>query len=120
MIVEMNKTNLGSIESYNYRLNSLADYKDKSKLKRLFKNFHNLVGLSRYGDEVAASIVIDLETSLKSNFLTDLQRTCIKCHLIDNSTLREVASDLNRSASTINQAVTGGLKNIQKALKEGE
>lgn len=110
---------MGRIELYNNRLNALADYDDTSRLKKLFKNFHNLVNLSEYGHGDAMSIVLDLETSLKSNCLTDFQRQCITSHLIENSTLREVASDMNKSTSTINQAVTGGLKNIQKLLREG-
>lgn len=108
-----------SIETYNIQLMALADYNNKKKLKILFKNFYNLEGLAECGDTVAASICVDLKTALRSDCITDLQRTCIQGHLIEKSTLRELSSDLKKSESTINQAVTGGIKNIQKALKEG-
>jgi hypothetical protein len=108
-----------SIETYNIQLMTLADYDDAGKLKTLLQNYYNIEGLANCGDSVAASIIIDLKTSVDSDALTPLQRTCITGHLIQKSTLKEMSEDLQRSESTVRQAVAGGIKNIQKALKEG-
>lgn len=108
------------METYNIQLMAMADYESKKSLKRLYRNMDNLHGLSKCGDMVAASIYIDLHTALYSHYLTDFQRACVKAHLIDKSTLVELASDINKSPSTIYKAVAGGLVNIQRALNGGE
>lgn len=108
-----------TIETYNTQLMTLADYSDTEKLKSLFRNYFNLLGLAECGDTVAASILIDLNVSIQSDTLTQLQRVCIIGHLMHKSTLRELSTDLNKSESTIRQAISGGIKKIQKALNDG-
>lgn len=109
-----------SVETYNAQLMELADYGSKKRLKQLYRNMDNLYALSECGDMVAASIYIDLKTALESDFLTLFQVECIREHLVNKAPLKELASILNKSPSTIYKAVTGGLANVQRALLGGD
>lgn len=108
------------METYNVQLMCLANYTSEKSLKHLYRQLNSLIGLSDCGDSVAASITIDLQSALHSEYLTDLQKTCIQGHLIEKSTLKELAEDLGKSTSTVSQAVTGGIKNVRKALNGGK
>jgi DNA-directed RNA polymerase specialized sigma24 family protein len=110
-----------SVQVYNVQLMAIAKYNDVKTLKKLYKNYYNLKALAQEGDTVAMSIFIDLKTALspEANVLTDNQRKCIVGHLLEKSTLRELAEDFHRNESTILEAVNSGLKRIQRSLAEG-
>lgn len=110
-----------SVQVYNIQLMSISHYNDVKTLKKLYKNYYNLKALAHEGDTVAMSIFVDLKTALshEAKVLTDNQRKCIIGHLLEKSTLRELAEDFQRNESTILEAVNSGLKRIQRALSEG-
>lgn len=110
-----------SIQTYNVQLMSIANYDNRNQLKNLYHNYYQLEELAEQGDSVACSIFVDLKTALfHPSVLTDNQRESIILHLIKGMTIKQVSQDLNKSESTIHESVNGGLKRIQKALREGE
>ena len=95
----------------------LVDYSDLKILKKLTANLSNLGELAKAGDRTAMSIYIDLKNAIDCTGLTELQRTCVKQHLVEKNTLKQVAEMLDRSESTVAHSVTGGLKNMRKFLE---
>jgi hypothetical protein len=107
------------VQVYNQQLMGMADYNNLKVLKMLYRNLTNMRSLAESGDSVATCIYIDLSTALESGVLTASQKLYITEHLLNSNTIAEIAMDYNKAESTICEHIDGGLKRIQKALREG-
>lgn len=111
---------MGERSNYNDELMALADYSDVKSLRLLYRRLDNLKSLAEFGDSVAASIVVDLETALfHPEVLTEKQRKCIIGHIVNHHTYRELEYDLEMNKSTIHYHVNIGLKKLQSSLESG-
>lgn len=107
------------IDTYNQPLMQVAHYEDIKALKKLLKNYDNLFHLAKMGDNVAASIWVDLKTAIEEGGLTTRQHYCILCYFIDHDTLQDIADDLDISPANVLKSINGGVKRISKALLSG-
>lgn len=115
---------MGSVrrEVYNQRLMDRFNYKNPDHIKRLFKNYYNLVELCSRGDQVACAYMMDIKTCLGvygQTILTDRQVKIVKLVLIDGLSQAEVADILGYKQNWISVLLNRAIKNIVLMLNNG-
>ena len=97
-------------------LDNLADYSNMVNLKFIFGNILSLRKLAESGNQTALCIVMDLESALNSNVLTQKQRQVVIMKFIGKETNDYIAQQMNVSETAIRKHIQGAMKRVQRFL----